>query len=94
VQDVKKCLPLTLETVLGSGSLSILKQLPSLVGWERQCRLDVTHDVIDRVVGSEAIVPREAVGAVPNAIGADDDRAERHPLQRWKIKTFRQMRQE
>jgi hypothetical protein len=66
--------------VLGSGLSSILKELPSLVGWERQCRLSVADDVIDRVVGSEGIVTREAVGAVPYAIGADDDGPKRHPF--------------
>ena len=80
VQNVKKCQPLTLETVLGSSLPSILEQLPSQIDWQRQCRLDVTDDIIDRVVGSEGIATREAVGAVPNAVGADDDRAECHPL--------------
>jgi hypothetical protein len=94
VQNVKKCLPLALETVLGSGLLSILEELTSLIGWQRQCRLDVANDVIDRVVGAEGVVTREAVGAIPDAIGADDDGAERHALQRWEIKTFGQMRQE
>jgi hypothetical protein len=94
VQNIKKCLPLTLETVLGSGLPSIFKQLTSLSGWQRQSRLDVTDDVIDRVIGSEGIVTREAVGAVPDAIGADDDGSQRHPFQRWEIKTFSLMRQE
>ena len=61
MQNVEKCLPLTLKTVLGSGLLSILEELTSLIGWQRQSRLDVADDVVDRVGGAEGIVTREAV---------------------------------
>jgi len=47
--------------VLGSGLLSILEELTSLIGWQRQSRLDVADDVVDRVGGAEGIVIREAV---------------------------------
>ena len=80
--------------MLGGGLPGMREELIGPIGGERQRRLDITDDVIDRVVGAKGIVPREAVGAVSDAIGADDDGAERHPFQRGEVKTLGLMRQE